>query len=281
MSQLKNAGLSESIVQLKQLAAALRDKQSGCPWDLEQSHQSLAPFTIEEAYELAHAIRDPEYKGHLVDELSDILFHIVLHSQIAEEAGDFNLEQVIQHAVAKFTRRHPHVFGTPEQRKQRDLDSIWREWKNIKKAEKASRQSISKRPPSGQIDTKIESTGPASKQADLIGKKMANIGFDWNTQEQVLAHLQSEIDELKHAMQNQESSENILDELGDTFFTLAQLARKLGVCPEKAAEHGNQKFIRRFQKVEQLAAQREIEITNASALNKLWGEVKMRNKTLD
>ncbi|MDD9951440.1 MAG: nucleoside triphosphate pyrophosphohydrolase [Zetaproteobacteria bacterium] len=259
------------------LTAALRDPKSGCPWDLEQTPSSLAPFIIDEAYELAHAITTPEYENHFLDELADVLFGIAMQAQIASEHKSFDLIDVFTHATKKFTRRHPHVFGSPEQRRKRDMDSLWATWKKVKQEEQARRIPIPQAFPTSMMDSKICSTGPALRQADKIGQKMASIKWDWDRPQEVLDHLKSEIQELEETLHHQQEAE-MMDELGDTFFTLAQLCRFVGQCPEQAAHHGNQKFIRRFRQVEQLAQERNIPLTDPTAVEALWQECKAQEK---
>ena len=233
----------------------LRDPDTGCPWDLKQTHRTLRQYMIEEAYEAA-AEMEGEATPELCDELGDVLLQVVLNAQLASEAGAFSIFDVVKMINDKMIRRHPHVFD-PEGT-DRDEASIKRNWERIKEEEKRQEKTKS-------YFSKSEKVQPSLSKANSIGKQAAKIAFDWSQPEQVIDKLLSEIDELKQAIGTSDArrTSRIEDELGDVIFTVAQLARHLGVDPETAAHHGNEKFLQRFKKLEELAAASGVDVTTA------------------
>lgn len=232
------------ITDLLALMARLR-APDGCPWDREQSFATIAPYTIEEAYEVADAIERGDMTG-LKDELGDLLFQVVFHAQMADEAGQFAFADVVDAIQDKMVRRHPHVFGEAGPRSSAEQTE---DWERIKARERAAKPAA----PGGLLDD-VPRTLPALPRALKLTKRAATVGFDWPDAAQVFAKLDEEIGELKDALAEGAPSAKLQDELGDVLFVVANLARKLGVDPEAALAGTNLKFSRRFQKIEQALA---------------------------
>jgi MazG family protein len=265
--------LAKSCVAFAKTIAALRDPKTGCPWDLEQDHQSLCRFMIEEAYEAASAMQQGDDRG-IREELGDVLLQVVLNSQVAKDREVFDLVDVIDGINQKMIRRHPHVFGTTEERNQRTVDQIKQKWVEIKAEDK----KLETKPKS--TFAEAEKVIPATSQAAKIGKIARKIDFDWNNWREVLAQLRSEVDELEAIVAKKgETSQaaEIRAELGDVYFSLAQLARHLDLDPEAAAFEGNHKFLKRFAKVEELARQKfgKLEGLKMADLQALWDAAKL------
>ena len=225
---------------------ALRHPETGCPWDLKQDFRSLRKYMLEEAYEACEALASGD-RGMIVEELGDVLLQVVLNSQLGQDAGLFDISQVIRVINEKMVRRHPHVFR-PSDKKLNDQD-VRTQWQKIKEREKGA--SLMR----DSLFSEIKAIGPSSHTAVKIGKRAKEIGFDWNKLSEVLCQFESEVVELKEALgEKPVDPKEVEDELGDVFFTLAQVCRFLGVDPEVAAANGNVKFLRRFEVVEEAAA---------------------------
>ncbi|MCF8058707.1 MAG: nucleoside triphosphate pyrophosphohydrolase [Bacteriovoracaceae bacterium] len=226
---------------LVQVVKALRDPDTGCPWDLEQNHQSLLKYLFEESYEFKEAVEknDPILMN---DELGDILLQVLLHSEIASEADHFNLESVSKNLAEKLIRRHPHVFNNPENKKI-SAEDVNQNWHEIKAQEKGLKKSRA-------IKEKII-YGPALKVAENIGHKTKELNFDWENANQVAWKVEEEWQELKEElMPSKINPERIAEELGDFLFSAAQLARHLNLDPEELLKKANQKFLKRFYAME-------------------------------
>lgn len=270
--------LTQAFLDFHKTVEALRNKETGCAWDLEQTFSSLRPFMIEEAYEAGHEMtKTPLDASALSEELGDVLFQVFLNSQLGKEADLFDLLEVTQKINAKIKRRHPHVFGSEEDKKNRtNLKEIHRRWAEIK-AEEAAAQGKKSLPG---FFGKLNSPGlPPLEKARKIGEKSKEIGFDWSTLESCFKHLCSEVDELGVVVSEPVDSDQqnrLLDEIGDVFFTLAQVCRLAGINSELAAEHGNQKFLKRFLKVEEMAKSEARIVQNLSQieLEKYWQKAK-------
>ncbi|HUM08037.1 MAG TPA: nucleoside triphosphate pyrophosphohydrolase [Acidocella sp.] len=230
------------ISALINVMAALRDPQTGCPWDKEQSFETIAPYTIEEAYEVRAAIEAGEPE-HLKDELGDLLFQVVYHAQMAAERGWFNFDDVARGITGKMIRRHPHVFGDEASRTAAGQTAAW----EAQKAEE--RRALAQH---GVLDG-VATGLPALKRAQKLTARAARVKFDWPNAEAVLDKLAEETAELRAELPAA-APERIKDELGDMLFVLANLARKLGQDAEACLEGANEKFIRRFSRVEALLA---------------------------
>lgn len=264
------AAATKEIAALITTIAWLRDKDDGCPWDLEQDHHSLRRYMIEEAYEAAEAMAGTDVK-EIRDELGDVLLQVVLNAQIASDQNNFSISDVARSINEKMRRRHPHVFSA-------DKDSITSEqvrgnWEKIKAEEKGNIVSNEARP----VFAGAEKKQPATLQALHIGKEAAKINFDWDSTDEVFQQLKSEIAELELEIQRKKPNRSrISAELGDVFFSLAQLCRHLKMDPETVAMDGNRKFLKRFAGLERLAADEGIDVRSAERgiLEKLWQQAK-------
>ena len=251
--------------------AQLRDPSKGCPWDLKQDHLTLRRYMIEEAYEAVEAMSAADPKA-LTEELGDVLLQVVLNAQVAQDGGAFSLIDVIQSIDGKMRRRHPHVFdpavaGSPAA--PTSAAAVRQSWETIKAAEKAAT------PPDRGFFADLSREQPASHQAVSIGKRAAKIAFDWASPLDVLAQVRAELDELEVEIKAKKTAAASA-ELGDVYFSLAQLARHLGVDPEVTALDANRKFLRRFRAVEALAKARGLAVTAATnaQLEELWRAAK-------
>jgi ATP diphosphatase len=224
---------------LLDIMAALREPETGCPWDKEQSFDSIAPYTIEEAYEVADAIAQRDFAA-LPDELGDLLFQVVYHARMAEEAGLFGFADVTKSISDKMIRRHPHVFGETG---TRDSAGQTAAWELQKSAERAARRQ------SGAL-AGVPVGLPALTRALKLTNRAARVGFDWADAEQVLEKLEEEVRELRAELPVGDPV-RLTDEVGDMLFVVANLARKLGLDPETCLRHANEKFSRRFNAMEQ------------------------------
>jgi tetrapyrrole methylase family protein / MazG family protein len=261
--------------QLRETIAALRDPKSGCPWDLAQSHKSLRKYMIEEAYE-AIEVMDPLIPDQFLDELGDVLLQVVLNSQMAAEVGLFSIDDVIRNLDEKMKRRHPHVFDKKSESSVLTSETVQTNWIKIKAQEK---QKIGQREGLFSNIKKSKET-PASVLAIKIGEVASTINFDWVSASAVFKQLENEIYELKTEIEANPNSENSYEELGDVYFTLAQLARHMKVSPEVCAFDSNTKFLRRFRHLERIATKKNIDIKfcTSNELEGLWQEVKRDEK---
>ena len=229
-----------SIENLLKIMASLRDEQAGCPWDREQDFASIAPYTVEEAYEVADAIARKDMAG-LCDELGDLLFQVVFHAQMAAEAGAFDFDAVASSICNKMIRRHPHVFGNAAERAR---GAVPGSWERIKASERQTRTATT----SSALDGIVKSL-PALKRAEKLGKRAATGGFDWPDETGVRQKIDEELAELDEAMRRQQA-EKMTEELGDLLFSVVNLARHLRIDPEQALVDGNRKFEQRFRQME-------------------------------
>lgn len=218
--------------------ASLRDPAAGCPWDLEQDFSTIAPYTIEEAYEVADAIAREDFEA-LRGELGDLLFQVVFHARMASEAGFFDFDDVAETIADKMLRRHPHVFGSAEERAAGPAAGAW---ERIKAEERAAQQDDS-------ALAGVARALPALKRAQKLGKRASLVGFDWPDRDGVHDKVAEELDELAAAV-DARSQASIEEEFGDLLFTMVNLARHLDVDPEKALSDANLKFERRFRDME-------------------------------
>ncbi len=233
---------ARQIQRLLEIMEALRDPQTGCPWDLQQDFSTIAPYTIEEAYEVADAIAAQDFTA-LPDELGDLLFQVVYHARMAEEAGHFAFADVARAISDKMIRRHPHVFGEAS---ARDAGMQTAAWEAQKQAERASRAET------GTL-AGIPLALPALTRARKLTARAGRVGFDWPDAEQVILKLEEEIAELRAELPEADPA-RLADEFGDILFVAANLARKLDLDPEACLHQANAKFARRFSAVEQRLA---------------------------
>ena len=248
--------------------ARLRDPARGCPWDLEQTFATVAPYTVEEAYEVADAIERGDL-ADLKDELGDLLFQVVFHARMAEEQGAFAFNDVVQAIVGKMIRRHPHVFGDAG---SRTSDDQVQAWDAIKAQERAAKADANR--PASLLDD-VPVALPGLTRAAKLTRRAARVGFDWPSAREVLAKLREETDELEAEIDSGDLAK-AREELGDLLFVVANLARKLDVEPEDAIRTANAKFIRRFRSIEAaLAADgRTPADSDLAEMDGLWDEAK-------
>lgn len=264
------ADVLDAVQQLVDVVARLRSPTDGCPWDLGQTHQTLIPYAIEEAYEVVDAIRS-EQPDALCDELGDLLLQVVLHAQIASEAGHFSLKEIAAGITAKLIRRHPHIFAGVA---VDSLDEIHRNWEQIKAAEKGLDPNVE--PPLSQQLKRYGRSLPPLSAALKISQKAAAAGFEWESVEGVWDKFREELGEFQTAIAA-ESLENQQAELGDLFFTLINLARWYDLDPDAAIQGTNQRFIQRLEQMESVA-DRPLTDYSLEALEALWQQAKLRLK---
>lgn len=256
---------ADAFARLVAIMRRLRDPETGCPWDQGQTFETIAPYTIEEAYEVADAIARQDWDA-LKDELGDLLLQVVYHARMAEERGLFDAAAVARAIADKMVRRHPHVFGACG---GRDTSAHGEAWEQQKAAERAARALT------GAL-AGVPVALPALTRALRLSKRAARVGFDWPDAAAVLAKLAEETDELKAELAGGLASHRLAEEIGDMLFVQVNLARKLGLDPEACLRAANAKFERRFQAVEQALA-REGKTPNDASLEemeRLWALVK-------
>jgi len=261
----------DPLARLLAVMAWLRDRQHGCPWDIDQTFRTIAPYTIEEAYEVADAI-DRNDMPALKEELGDLLLQVVYHSQMASEAGAFRFEDVAAAIADKMVDRHPHVFGDL---KIADADAQTISWEARKAAERAKKVGAE---PLGALDG-VARALPALLRAEKIQRRAARVGFDWKTIGPVIDKIEEELGELRGEIEAGKLDQaRVTDELGDVLFAVANLARHCKVDPETALRSTNDKFERRFRYVEkQLAAQgRKPAEATLEEMEALWQEAKTK-----
>ena len=256
---------------LLEIMRRLRDPKTGCPWDIEQSFATIAPYTVEEAYEVADAIERQAW-GELKGELGDMLLQTVYHAQIAAEQGLFDFQSIADGISDKMVARHPHVFG--DESREKSADQQIEDWETIKAAERATRAAT------GVLDD-VARNLPALMRAEKLQNRAARVGFDWPEIRQVLDKISEESRELIEA-RDQLSQEEVADEMGDLLFVMANLARHLKVDPEAALRATNAKFMRRFAFVEAELAKigSEPAKSDLGEMDALWDEVKREEKIL-
>jgi ATP diphosphatase len=263
---------SREITALLEIMAALRTPGSGCPWDLEQNFETIAPYTIEEAYEVADAVARGDLH-ELKDELGDLLLQVVFHARMAEEGGAFDFGDVVRAITAKLLRRHPHVFG-----EARGLtpDRVRSLWEDIKAEEKAERQGPAKE--EGAL-AGVPLALPALVRALKLQSKASKVGFDWNDPAAVLVKIREEADEIAAEIDNKGSA-RVAEEIGDLLFAVVNLARHLGVDAETALRGTNSKFERRFGEIERALALRgkSPEQASLAEMDALWEQAKANER---
>ena len=262
---------SRDIARLIEIMAALRTPGSGCPWDLEQTFRTIAPYTLEEAYEVADAIARGDLKD-LKDELGDLLLQVAFHARMAEEQGAFDFGDVVVAVTAKLVRRHPHVFADAEGRTAKAVEGLW---ERIKAEEKAEQ---------GEAGPTVALAGvpvalPALTRALKLQNKAGRVGFDWNDPRNVLAKIREEADEIEAELDGADNSK-VATEVGDLLFAVVNLARHLGADPEDVLRQTNLKFERRFAAIERALAARgkTPKESNLAEMDALWDEAKAAEK---
>ena len=262
------------IDNLLKIMVQLRDPTKGCPWDIDQTFETIAPYALEEAYEVVEAITNKDYEN-LRDELGDLLLQVVFHSQIAKESNLFNFEEVIDSICVKMIKRHPHVFGNADINTSDEQLSSWEAIKAEERAKKSNKDSNS----SSALDG-VSVAYPALLRAEKLQKRAAQVGFDWKDTEPVLSKLDEEICELKEALNNDFDKAKVEEELGDILFSCVNIARHLNLDAETALNKANRKFTKRFQFIEKsLKEELNIKPENAdfSDLENRWIRAKTSN----
>lgn len=256
------------IQRLLDVMARLRDSERGCPWDVEQTFATIAPYTVEEAYEVADAIERNDLKD-LKEELGDLLFQVVFHARMAEEAGEFAFDDVVTAVADKLVRRHPHVFADAGYRTSEQQTVAWEQ---IKAEERKGKEKH------GVLDD-VPVGLPALTRAVKLTRRAGRVGFDWPTTDEVIAKLHEELDELREEIAGGDRGK-IRDEMGDVLFVVANLARKLDVEPEDALRASNAKFVRRFHHIEARLAEtgRKPEESDLAEMDGLWNEARLADK---
>jgi len=257
--------VNRPIEDLLAIMRRLRDPQGGCPWDLEQSFATIAPYTIEEAYEVADAIARSDHEA-LRDELGDLLFQVVFHAQMAQESGAFGFGEVVASICDKMERRHPHVFGEARIANAAQQTRAWEEQKAHERAAAAR---------GGALDD-VPLALPALMRAAKLGKRAARVGFDWPDAVGARAKIDEELAELDAETSPQALAERREQEIGDLLFSVVNLARHLDVDPEAALRASSERFSRRFQAMERAAAAdgRGLQDLDPAALDALWNAAK-------
>jgi ATP diphosphatase len=265
-----------AIARLLHVMARLRAPQGGCPWDLEQDFASIAPYTIEEAYEVADAIARGDM-ADLEDELGDLLLQVVYHARMAEEAGHFDFARVAAGIAEKMIRRHPHVFGEAEVASAAAQTRAWEETKALEREAKAGARGAGRR---GLLDD-LPLALPALTRAQKLQRRAARVGFDWPALAPVVAKIEEELAELKAELADAAPKERLADEVGDLLFALVNLARHLEVDGEAALRATNAKFERRFRAIEDAlrARGRRLEEASLDEMEALWQEAKAAERT--
>ena len=258
---------SDAIQRLIDVVAQLRDPTTGCPWDLEQTHASLVPYVLEEAHEVADAIRQGS-DAHMKEELGDLLLQVVLHAQIAREQQRFDLDAIADGISDKLIRRHPHVFGDAD---ASTSDEVRRSWEAIKLEEQAEALAGSSSPLSDRLRTKVRGL-PALAGAMTISKKAAKAGFEWDDMAGVWEKVHEELDELKEAVASGDNG-HAQEELGDLLFTLVNVARWCQIEPEDGLAGTNQRFLDRLSRVE-AALEGDLQGRSINELEALWKQAK-------
>lgn len=256
---------NDPLQRLLAIMAALRDPQSGCPWDLKQDFASIVPHTIEEAYEVADAIAKQAPEA-ICDELGDLLFQVVFYAQLGREQGWFGFDDIARGVGDKLIRRHPHVFGDAS---VADADAVKEQWEAIKRQERAAKRQAE----GSQVFADVPSNLPALLQAVKIQKRCRSVGFDWDHIAPVLDKVREEADEVEAELDLPSRDDaRVTEEIGDLLFAVVNLARHAGVNPETALRQANQKFINRFQAVEAqaAAAKRPLEDFSLDELEAFW-----------
>ncbi len=274
MKKLTNIKLLEidqlsPINKIRKVIQILRDPIDGCPWDLKQNYDSLAQYSLEEAYELVNAI-DDKNPNEIKKELGDLLLQVVLISQVASDKGDFNFDDVAEEISKKIIRRHPQIFD--KNYKENDLPH--ESWERIKNLENNDTKIKSKN-----ILDKVEKNIPSILRSIKIQKKVSSLNFDWPNYERVLIKLDEELDELKSAL-NSKKEDHIEEELGDVFFTLISLCRHLSKDPDSIIRKANNKFIKRFNEMENIVEDKNIKWhdLNEKQIINLWNKAKKNIK---
>jgi nucleoside triphosphate diphosphatase len=266
---------SRDIGRLIEIMAALRTPKTGCPWDLEQDFSTIAPYTLEEAYEVADAIARNDL-GDLQEELGDLLLQVVFHARMAQEQGAFDFGDVVEAITSKLIRRHPHVFGDQEARDPGRVKGLWEEIKAREKEAKAAQKATQGKPaPDGAL-AGVPVALPALTRALKLQSKASRVGFDWNDPRAVLRKIRDEADEIEAALDDNDPG--AAAEVGDLLFAAVNLARHLDADPEALLRQTNQKFERRFSAIEEALTMlgKAPQDATLAEMDALWDQAKAR-----
>jgi ATP diphosphatase len=261
----------KELERLLVIMKSLRDPENGCPWDKEQTIESIKAYTLEEAYEVVDAIDRNDIEG-LRDELGDLLFHIVFYSEMADEGKHFNFYDVVRQVNQKLERRHPHVFSDF---KVDNVEQVKTLWEQIKQQERNDAVNETDNKPLNLLDD-IGKNMPAIKRAAKLQKRAATVGFDWIDSQDILNKVDEELSELRHALREPNNIDNISEELGDLMFCCVNLARHYKIDPEISLRDTNEKFVSRFNYIEETLKKRNKTLSNATLeeMDALWNEAK-------
>ena len=267
---------SRDLSRLLEIMTALRNPETGCPWDIKQDFESIKPYTLEEAYEVADAIERNDMDD-LCEELGDLLLQVVFHARMAEESGAFDFGDVVQSITRKMIRRHPHVFDVSDADTANAVKVQWEEIKAAEKAERAERRrarGLEVDQTQGRLDG-VPAALPALTEAIKLQQKAARTGFDWSEPEAVFAKAEEEIGELRDAL-DKDGADRVRDEFGDVLFVLVNLGRHIGADPEMALRGTNSKFRKRFAYIERKLSEEGavIDDTSLERMDALWDEAK-------
>lgn len=261
---------TNDINTLLDIMRQLRDPDSGCPWDQKQTFETIVPYTIEEAYEVAEAIEQGDYE-ELKAELGDLLFQVVFYAQMAKERGMFDFQDVVEGIVEKMIRRHPHVFGDANYASEAELREAWEQHKKVEREIKSDNKE-------GSALDGVARALPALVRSDKLQKKAARVGFDWPDVSGALVKCREEIVEIEDALAQNDSA-MVEEESGDLLFAATNVARLLGLDAEQTLRRGNDKFVRRFVEMEQYLAgqgKTDLSVLDLYTLEEAWQTVKAR-----
>ena len=255
-----------NIEKLLEVMQKLRDPKNGCPWDIEQDFSTIAPYTIEEAYEVADAIHREDF-DELRSELGDLLFQIVFYAQMATERNHFDFDEVAGDITEKMVRRHPHVFGSDDERAKGKVEGSWEEIKEQERAIHADESALAG----------IAKALPALMRAQKLGKRASRVGFDWPDRKGVHLKIEEELEELEEAVGTRDAA-SIEDEIGDLLFAVVNLARHVGVDAETALTGANHKFERRFRSMEAAIESEDLDLRKETleSLELRWRKAKKK-----
>jgi ATP diphosphatase len=273
---------SKDITRLLDIMEALRQPETGCPWDIVQTFETIKPYTLEEAYEVADAIERGDMDD-LCDELGDLLLQVVFHARMAQEAGDFAFGDVVEAITRKMIRRHPHVFARSDADTPQAVKLQWDEIKQAEKAERVERRARRGLPEDANTGNlgSVQRSFPALVEALKLQERAAKVGFDWSSPEPILDKIEEEIAELREALASNDK-QKVADELGDLIFAVVNIGRHVGTDPEMALRGTNTKFRRRFAHIETEleAAGETLEEATLERMEDLWQAAKAIERQL-
>jgi nucleoside triphosphate diphosphatase len=263
----------KELEKLLRIMKSLRDPENGCPWDREQTIESIKAYTIEEVYELVDAIEVNDIEG-IKDELGDLLFHIIFYSEMADEDRFFNFKDVVEQLNQKLERRHPHVFSDIQLENSEQVKELWEQIKQQERHDTVKNKNQTK----NKLLDDVGRHMPAMQTATRLQKRAASVGFDWTESEEILKKLEEELKELRQAVNNPANIEHISEELGDLMFCCVNLARHYQIDSESALRSTNNKFIRRFNYIEEtlVAQNKSLNEATLEEMDALWNEAKSK-----